>query len=62
MAKNRFDHKEIEKRAQEKWAALDLYTTDLTDTSKDPYYLLFEFPYPSGDLHTGHWYAFAISA
>jgi leucyl-tRNA synthetase len=61
MAKNRFDHKEIEKRAQEKWAALDLYTTDLTDTSKDPYYLLFEFPYPSGDLHTGHWYAFALT-
>ncbi|MDB5237350.1 MAG: leucyl-tRNA synthetase, partial [Parcubacteria group bacterium] len=61
MATNRYDHKEIEKRAQEKWAALDLYTTDLTDTTKDPYYLLFEFPYPSGDLHTGHWYAFALT-
>jgi len=22
--------------------------------------LLTEFPYPSGDLHTGHWYAFAV--
>ncbi|HVX90532.1 MAG TPA: class I tRNA ligase family protein [Candidatus Paceibacterota bacterium] len=57
----RYDHRAIEKQAQEKWAALDLYTTDLTDTSKDPYYLLFEFPYPSGDLHIGHWYAFAIT-
>jgi len=61
MAKERFDHLAIEKSAQEKWEALDLYTTDLTDSEKDPYYLLFEFPYPSGDLHIGHWYAFALT-
>ena len=61
MAKNRYDHKEIEKKAQDKWTALDLYTSDLADTTKDPYYLLFEFPYPSGDLHVGHWYAFALT-
>ncbi|KND50872.1 MAG: leucyl-tRNA synthetase [Parcubacteria bacterium C7867-007] len=61
MAKNRFDHTEIEKKAQEKWAALDLHQTDLTDTEKDPYYLMFEFPFPSGDLHIGHWYAFALT-
>jgi leucyl-tRNA synthetase len=57
----RYDHSSIEKAAQEKWAQLDLYRTDLTDATKDPYYLLFEFPYPSGDLHTGHWYAFAVT-
>jgi len=56
-----YDHKEIEKKAQEKWASLNLYETDLTDESKDPYYLLCEFPYPSGDLHIGHWYAFAVT-
>jgi len=56
-----YDHREIEKKAQEKWAELDLYQTDLSDTSKDPYYLLVEFPYPSGDLHIGHWYAFAVT-
>ena len=61
MAKERFDHKAIEKAAQKKWEELDLYTTDLKDDSKDPYYLLFEFPYPSGDLHVGHWYAFALT-
>ncbi|HEV7121581.1 MAG TPA: class I tRNA ligase family protein, partial [Candidatus Paceibacterota bacterium] len=61
MAKNRYDHTEIERKAQEKWAALNLYETDLADTSKDPYYLLFEFPYPSGDLHIGHWYAFGLT-
>ncbi|MBU6490571.1 class I tRNA ligase family protein [Patescibacteria group bacterium] len=56
-----YDHKKIEKAAQEKWANLDLYRTDLSDGAKDPYYLLAEFPYPSGDLHIGHWYAFAVT-
>ncbi len=44
-----------------KWSSLHLYETDLADDTKDPYYLLVEFPYPSGDLHTGHWYAFAVT-
>ncbi|MDB5265859.1 MAG: leucyl-tRNA synthetase [Parcubacteria group bacterium] len=61
MAKNSFDHQEIEKKAQAKWEALNIYESDLTDTTKDPFYLLFEFPYPSGDLHVGHWYAFALT-
>ena len=56
-----YDHKEIEKTAREKWADLDLYTTDLSVETEDPYYLLVEFPYPSGDLHIGHWYAFAVT-
>ncbi len=57
----KYDHRHIEKAAQEKWSALNLYTTDLGDDSKEPYYLLTEFPYPSGDLHIGHWYAFAVT-
>ncbi|MES2931127.1 MAG: class I tRNA ligase family protein [Patescibacteria group bacterium] len=61
MAKERFDHIAIEKSAQEKWEALDIYATDLTDSEKESYYLLFEFPYPSGDLHIGHWFAFALT-
>ncbi len=61
MAKERFDHAAIEKSAQALWTELDLYTADLTDAEKEPYYLLFEFPYPSGDLHIGHWYAFALT-
>lgn len=56
-----YDHKSIEESAQEKWVALDLYRTDLSDTSKERYYLLAEFPYPSGDLHIGHWYAFSVT-
>ena len=61
MAKERFYHLAIERAAQEKWEALDLYRADLTDETKEPYYALFEFPYPSGDLHIGHWYAFALT-
>lgn len=61
MARERFDHKEIEAAQQKQWEEANLYVTDLSDTSKEPYYLLFEFPYPSGDLHIGHWYAFALT-
>jgi len=61
MARERFDHQKIESESQKKWDGLGIYATDLSDTSKDPYYLLVEFPYPSGDLHTGHWYAFAVT-
>lgn len=56
-----YDHKTIEQEARAKWAALNLYVADLSDESKPPYYLLVEFPYPSGDLHSGHWYAFAVT-
>lgn len=62
MAKReRYQHAQIEKEAQAAWEQAGIYTTDLKDSSKDPYYLLVEFPYPSGDLHTGHWYAFAVT-
>lgn len=61
MAREYYQHTEIEQAAQKKWDELGIYTTDLSDTSKEKYYLLFEFPYPSGDLHIGHWYAFALT-
>ena len=59
-----YDHTDIEKKAQKKWADLDLYSTNLSSPpagGKEHYYLLTEFPYPSGDLHIGHWYAFAVT-
>lgn len=61
MKRERYDHKALEKTSQEKWEALRVFETNLTDSSKEPYYLLFEFPYPSGDLHIGHWYAYAVT-
>ncbi len=64
MAKETYDHRQIEVDTQALWEAAELYTSDLSanelDDKNDPYYLLVEFPYPSGDLHTGHWYAYAM--
>lgn len=52
----RYDPGSIEPRWQQRWADLDLYATDLGDDSRPDYYLLTMYPYPSGDLHIGHWY------
>ncbi len=49
----------IEPKWQEKWRQDQLYKTDLSDAAKK-FYLLIEFPYPSGDLHIGHWFTFAV--
>jgi leucyl-tRNA synthetase len=47
---------EIEPRWQARWEELGLHRTDLDDDSRPRYYLLTMYPYPSGDLHIGHWY------
>lgn len=49
----------IEAKWQEKWASDKLYEADLgSQDSREKYYNLVELPYPSGDLHLGHWFAF----
>ncbi len=55
-----YDHKAIEKKWQEEWATNKIYTTPDKVPGKDNFYLLVELPYPSGNLHVGHWYAFAV--
>ena len=52
----RYEPTSVETRWQAKWSELELYRTDLHDTSRRAYYLLTMYPYPSGDLHIGHWY------
>ena len=51
---------DIEKKWQEKWEADDLYKA-VIDESKPKFYALTMLPYPSGDLHIGHWYAMTPS-
>jgi leucyl-tRNA synthetase len=55
-----YDHKRIEKKWQKLWSQNKIYTTPDEVPGKDNFYLLVEFPYPSGNLHVGHWYAFAV--
>jgi leucyl-tRNA synthetase len=53
---DRYEPTAIEPRWQQRWAELGLHDTDLDDESRPRYYLLTMYPYPSGDLHVGHWY------
>jgi len=50
----------LEHRWRERWAETGLYETD-EDPNKPKHYALTMLPYPSGDLHVGHWYAMTPS-
>jgi leucyl-tRNA synthetase len=51
---------EIEPKWQARWEADGLYHADI-DESRPKHYALTMLPYPSGDLHIGHWYAMTPS-
>ena len=57
---NRYNHKKIEKKWQNAWEKGKLYKTPDKKVGAKNFYLLTEFPYPSGNLHVGHWYAFSV--
>ncbi len=51
---------QIEPKWQKRWEADGLYHADI-DPSHPKHYALTMLPYPSGDLHMGHWYAMTPS-
>lgn len=61
MAKDTsFNPQAFEPKWQKKWEADQLYRA-VIDESKPKHYALTMLPYPSGDLHIGHWYAMTPS-
>ena len=51
----------LEKKWQDNWDKQGLYLTPDTDTNRPNRYHATMLPYPSGDLHIGHWWAMAPS-
>lgn len=51
---------QIEPKWQRRWEEDGLYHSDI-DQSRPKHYALTMLPYPSGDLHIGHWYAMTPS-
>ena len=56
----KYNPAEIEPKWQSVWEEQQLYKT-VEDPERPKWYALTMLPYPSGDLHTGHWYAYTPS-
>ena len=57
---DRYPYQKIEKKWQDKWFRDKLYRVN-DKVNKPKWYELTMYPYPSGDMHIGHWYAMTPS-
>lgn len=57
MSKASYDPRATEAKWRVVWEKSGIYKT--SKNPKSPFYNLVMFPYPSGNLHVGHWYNFA---
>lgn len=56
----KYNPSKIEKKWQKYWDKEKVYEASDFSHDKKNFMLLVEFPYPSGNLHIGHWYAFSV--
>jgi len=54
--RERYDPAAFEQKWRDRWEADELYVTR-DDDPREKRYIMTMYPYPSGDLHIGHWYA-----
>src|SRR3990167_4567127 len=55
----KYNPRKIEQKWQKIWQKSGIYKAKDSVKGKNNFYHLVMFPYPSGDLHIGHWYNFA---